>query len=254
MAIQLDIKSELPQAIRFTNEHVKQLPFSVSQALNATAQGSKFLPGSKQKSVLNASRGVISSQLDRPKEQTALRATVATKNNLQVTILPKDRPYKANPYIVGNIQGGNRPVRRWERDLKAAARQSIPANLRLVPTTALSGQLDRFGNVPRPVIRSIKSGMSTTYLSGGANYFAGKPRGGNRPYGIYRRFAANNRLQAMFIGFPSLSYGNKLTRLVPEMERNAQRNFGSYLRHFLHRNVAANVKAGRADLRRGFFL
>ena len=145
-------------------------------------------------------------------------------------------------------------MRRWERDLKAAARQSIPANLRLVPTTALSGQLDRFGNVPRPVIRSIKSGMSTTYLSGGANYFAGKPRGGNRPYGIYRRFAANNRLQAMFIGFPSLSYDTKLTRLVPEMERNAQRNFGSYLRHFLHRNVAANVKAGRADLRRGFFL
>ena len=89
MAIQLDIKSELPQAIRFTNEHVKQLPFSVSQALNATAQGSKFLPGSKQKSVLNASRGVLSSQLDRPKEQTALRATVATKRNLQVTIPPR---------------------------------------------------------------------------------------------------------------------------------------------------------------------
>ena len=254
MAITLDIKSELPQAIRFTNEHVKQLPYSVSQALNATAQGSNFLPGSRQKSVLNASRGVISSQLDRPKEQTALRATVATKRNLQVTILPKDRPYKANPYIVGNIQGGNRPVRRWERDLKAAARQSIPANLRLVPTEALSGQLDKYGNVPRGVIKTIKLGMSTTYQSGGSNYFAGKPRGGNRDYGIYRRFAANKRLQAVFIGFESLSYNRNLTRLVPEMERNAQRNFGNYLRHFLHQNVAANVKAGRADLRRGFFV
>lgn len=253
MAITLDIKSELPQAIRFTNEHVKQLPFSVSQALNATAQGSKFLPGSKQKSVLNASRGVLQSQLDRPKEQTGLRATVATKRNLQVAIIPKDRPYPSNRYIVGNLQGGNRPIRRWEKDLKAAARKTIPSNLRLVPAPALDGQLDRFGNVPRSVINSIKSGMNTKYVSGGANYFAGRPRGGSRSYGIYRRFAANNRLQAMFIGFPSLSYGNKLTRLVPEMERNAQRNFGSYLRHFLNRNVAANVKAGRADTRVGFF-
>ena len=145
-------------------------------------------------------------------------------------------------------------MRRWERELKAAARQSIPANLRLVPTEALSGQLDKYGNVPRGVIKTIKLGMSTTYQSGGSNYFAGKPRGGNRDYGIYRRFAANKRLQAVFIGFESLSYNRSLTRLVPEMERNAQRNFGSYLRHFLNQNVAASVKAGRADLRRGFFI
>ena len=159
-----------------------------------------------------------------------------------------------NKYFQGNLQGGNRPVKVWERTLQSAARNTFPSGMRLIPTDNLSGFVDRFGNIPKPVIQSITSGMSTKYQGGGANYFAGKPRGGNRPYGIYRRFAANNRLQAMFIGFPSLSYGNKLTRLVPEMERNAQRNFGSYLRHFLNRNVAANVKAGRADLRRGFFL
>ena len=33
----LDIKSELPKAIRWTDQMTKQLPFAISQALNATA-------------------------------------------------------------------------------------------------------------------------------------------------------------------------------------------------------------------------
>ena len=34
--IKLDIKSELPTAVKWTNEHTKQLPFSIAQALTAT--------------------------------------------------------------------------------------------------------------------------------------------------------------------------------------------------------------------------
>ena len=34
--IKLDIKSELPQAAKWTNEHTKQLPFSIAQALGLT--------------------------------------------------------------------------------------------------------------------------------------------------------------------------------------------------------------------------
>ena len=36
-SITLDIKSELPKAIRWTDTMTKQLPFAISQALNATA-------------------------------------------------------------------------------------------------------------------------------------------------------------------------------------------------------------------------
>ena len=35
--IKLDIKSELPQAAKWTNEHTKQLPFSIAQAITATS-------------------------------------------------------------------------------------------------------------------------------------------------------------------------------------------------------------------------
>jgi hypothetical protein len=255
-SIVVDIKSELPTAIKWTNEHTRQLPFSISQALNATAQGSKFIPGSQRKSVLKASQSILASKLDRPKPATqkGLRATVASKRNLQVVILPKDRPYPMNKYIQGNLQGGNRPVKVWERTLQSAARNTFPSNMRLVPTENLSGFVDRFGNIPKPVIQSITSGMSTKYQGGGANYFAGKPRGGNRPYGIYRRYAANKRLQAVFVGMSSLSYDSKLSVLVPQLERKAQQNFGVYLRHFLSRNVANQVRMGRADLRTGLLV
>ena len=62
--IKLDIKSELPTAIKWTNEHTKQLGFSVAQALNASVQGSKFIAGSKQKSALNALAGSSRRYLD----------------------------------------------------------------------------------------------------------------------------------------------------------------------------------------------
>ena len=255
-SIVLDIKSELPTAIKWTNEHTRQLPFSVSQALNATAQGSKFIAGSKEKSLLQESQSILAKTLDRPKPATqkGLRATVASKRNLQVMILPKDRkPYPMNKYFQGNLQGGNRPVKVWERTLQSAARNTFPSGMRLIPTDNLSGFVDRFGNIPKPVIQSITSGMSTKYQGGGANYFAGKPRGGNRPYGIYRRYAANKRLQAVFVGVTSLSYNRSLSVLVPQLERRAQQNFGVYLREMLSRNVAKEVSMGRADLRTGLF-
>ncbi len=70
MAIQLDIKSELPKAIKWTDLHTKQLPFSISQAMNASVKGLAVIPGSKQKSALNALAGASRRYLDQPKPQT----------------------------------------------------------------------------------------------------------------------------------------------------------------------------------------
>ena len=103
--IKLDIKSELPTAVKWTNEHTKQLGFSIAQALNASVQGSKFIAGSKQKSALNALAGSSRRYLDRPKKSTqkGFRATVANKRNLATTILPKDKPYNQDRDLSGSI-------------------------------------------------------------------------------------------------------------------------------------------------------
>ena len=144
-------------------------------------------------------------------------------------------------------------MKEWELRLQKAARNTFPSGSRLIPTSNLGSVIDRFGNVPKSTINNIAQNMTTKYKGGGFNYFAGKPKGGNRPYGVYRRFATNNRLQAVFIAMPVLTYKRSLTRLEPELERQAQSNFGSYLRHFLHRNVAAEMRRGTADTRTGIF-
>ena len=110
MGLKLDIKSELPNAINWTNQHTKQLPFSIAQAINASVQGSKFIAGSKQKSALNRLAGSSRRYLDRPKPQTqkGFRATVAKKSTLTSVITTKDKPYNMCRYLDQNIFGGNR--------------------------------------------------------------------------------------------------------------------------------------------------
>jgi len=246
----VDLTSQLPTAISWTAQHNKQLPFSVSQALNTTAQGSRFVAGSQQVSMLAVSQEVIKGKLDRPKPQVqkGLRATVANKRKLAVDILPKDRPQflSSNRYIAGNTAGGNRPAKGWEKALIQAGGSAFPAGTRLVPGPGMEGLLDEFGNVPRSTIKAIKAGMSTKYVSGGQNYFAGKPRGAykgkERGYGIYRRFAGNNRLQAVFIGFNTLTYDRNLAQLVPKMHQRLEQSFSSYLVQFLEANVQQNLK------------
>ena len=102
MGIKLDIKSELPTAIKWTNQHTKQLPFSIAQAINASVLGSKFVAGSKQKSALNRLAGSSRRYLDRPKKQTqkGFRATIAKKSTLRSVITTADeRPYNMGRYI-----------------------------------------------------------------------------------------------------------------------------------------------------------
>ena len=51
---ELESVAELKLAEKWTNEHTKQLPFSIATAMNAAVQGSKFISGSKQRSALQA--------------------------------------------------------------------------------------------------------------------------------------------------------------------------------------------------------
>ena len=89
--IKLDIKSELPKAVKWTNEHTKQLPFSIAQALTATSKGIKQIPESKTKNILADYKRIINSRLDRPTKgiQNGFFATTANKRTLRTQITPK---------------------------------------------------------------------------------------------------------------------------------------------------------------------
>lgn len=248
MAITLDIKSELPTAIKWTNEHTKQLPFSIAQALTASAKGNSSIPGSKQKSALNALQESATRFLDKPKPQTAkgFRATTANKRNLSLMIMPKDKPWDRNRYLSGNILGGQRAPKPYEIAFAARSNGDIQQGSRFVPTGAL--KTDAFGNVSKANIRRVINNLEKT---GRGRTTIGKPEGTTKPLGVYRQ-EAKGRLRPLFLVKPVNNYSAVFPaqRIAEQKIRSV---FGLYLRDRLARNVAANVKAGRADMRTGIF-
>ena len=248
MAIQLDIKSELPTAIKWTNEHTKQLPFSIAQAMTAAAKGIKAIPGSQQKSALNALQASARRFLDKPKPQTAkgFRATTANKRTLSLMILPKDKPWDRNRYLSGNILGTQRAPKPYEIAFASLSNNQIQRGTRFVPTGALKP--DAFGNVSRSNISRIISSVGKT---GRGRTLIGRPEGTDKPLGVYRQ-GAKGRLRPLFLAKPVGTY-----RAIFPAQRIAEQKirsvFGLYLRDRLARNVAANVRSGRADMRTGIF-
>jgi len=248
MAITLDIKSELPKAIKWTNEHTKQLPFSISQAMNASVKGLAAVPGSKQKSAINGLAGSSKRFFDRPKPATSTGffATTANKRTLSLVIKPKDKPWDRNRYLSGNIFGGARPPKPFEIAFAAQSKGQIPTGARFVPTGAI--KQDRYGNVSKSNLRKILNGVGTGSNTGN-NIFIGKPTGGGRQLGVYRR-ERKFKLRPLFFVESSVDYSARFPA-VRIIESKVKSTFGLYLRTQLARNVAANVKAGRADMRTG---
>ena len=239
MAIRLDIKSQLPQATKWTNQHTKQLPFSIAQAINASVQGSKFIAGSKGRSALHVLAVKSRRYLDRPKKQTqkGFRATVARKATLTSVITTKDRPYNMGRYLDQNIFGSNRLPKYDALFVNHSTATNIPGNSILVPTQAV--KRDRYGNITKSTINKIYTAIGTKRITGN-NIFVGKPTGGNRPAGVYRR-DRGNKLRALFIAQPNATYP-AIFPAKKEAENIISRTFGMYLRRQLQVNVANNLK------------
>ena len=241
MGIRLNIKSELPTAIKWTNQHTKQLPYSISQAINASVQGSKFLPGSKQKSALNTLAGSSRRYLDKPKPSTqkGFRATIAKKSTLTSVITPKDRPYNQNRYLSGSILGGTRRPKYDALFVNHPAAKDMPRNSKLVPTGFLDKHKDQYGNVKKSFINKLYKSVGTGNRTGN-NIFIGKPRGGARPAGVYRR-EREYVLRPLFIAQSTVGY-NAIFPAKKEAEGAITKTFGLYLRRQLQVNVSKEIK------------
>ena len=241
MGIRLNIKSELPTAIKWTNQHTKQLPYSISQAINASVQGSKFLPGSKQKSALNTLAGSSRRYLDKPKPSTqkGFRATIAKKSTLTSVITPKDRPYNQNRYLSGSILGGTRRAKYDALFVNHPTAKDMPRNSKLVPTGFLDKHKDQYGNVKKSFINKLYKSVGTGNRTGN-NIFIGKPKGGARPAGVYRR-EREYVLRPLFIAQSTVSY-NAIFPAKKEAEGAITKTFGLYLRRQLQVNVSKEIK------------
>ena len=236
----VDLTSELPLAAAWTKEHSRQLPFSASEALNLSIQGSRFIAGTREASALAALATMTKAKLDRPKPQTVTgyRATRAKKRALVVDILPKDRPFDRKRYLEGNYLGGERVVKPFEIAFAANSRNAIPLGTRFVPTGAVKP--DQFGNVRKSQINKILDGIGNTGRTG-SNHFIGKPRGGNRPAGVYRR-ERGHKLRPLFLVDSSVSYQASLTVFTTVTDK-LRSTFDFYLRQQLSNNVRDRLRS-----------
>ena len=128
--------------------------------------------------------------------------------------------------------------------------RNIPSGSRLVPTPAMKRDKTH-GNISKTQINKLFDQANTSYYQTNS-VFIGKPRGGNRPPGVYRRSNKNNTLRPLFYAVSNVRYGARFpTEKV--VGQSIQKDFGIYLRQELAKNVAKNVKAGKADTRTGIF-
>ena len=232
MSIKLDIKSELPTAIKWTNQHTKQLPFSIAQSLTAISKGIKEIPQSQNKSIISDFRRLAEQKLDKPKKQTTTGwfATTARKTDLKTVITPKNKPWDRNPYVKGLMKGGDRPAK-WI-ELEARKLSSLPSNIDLVPTR--NTPRDTYGNPRRAFVKRHLSNV------GSGKTFIGKPEGTTRPIGIYQ--VKGSSLTALFVGQSSTNYPAPFRGLDKKAYARAQQVFGKYLRMRLETNVRNSIK------------
>jgi hypothetical protein len=217
-SITLDIKSELPKAIRWTDQMTKQLPFAISKALNSVGFDAR-----------SALKGASRTYLDKPTPfiQNAWRVQKSTKRNLVVTVFPEA---KREPYLRTNITGGTRGLKPFEAKYLGDGIGNMPANSRLIPAVV---RRNAYGNVGLATLRRISQQVGT---KGRNSVFIGKPVGDARPAGVYQR-APGGKLRPLFIATPQATYRPRFP--IGEIgTKVAERRFGVYLRSALEQAVA----------------
>lgn len=214
----LDIRSELPKAIRWTDQMTKQLPFAISQALNSVGFDAR-----------TALKGASRTYFDRPTPfiQNAWRVEKSTKRSLVVTIFPEA---KREPYLRANILGGRRGTKPFEAKYLGEASSSLPRGSKLIPAAI---RRNAQGNVGLAALKRISGQIGAT---GRGSVFVGTPRGGNRPPGVYQR-GTKGRLVPLFVAVPSATY-RPIFPITDIGTKVAERRFGNYLRTSLQKALA----------------
>lgn len=201
--------AEVIASVRDIPERV--IPFAASTALTRTAKHAQQieLPAEMRK--------VFRSPVDYT--INSLRVEPSTKDTLRARVMVKDKASGVAPenYLQPEVQGGGRKHKGAEMAMRYAGVLS-PSQFAM-PGAGLS--LDASGNVKGSEVRTILSALKKIRGGVGAkgqaagrgrklanDLFVGKPNGGNRPDGIWRR--EGKRLRALFVFTSAPDYSQRL--------------------------------------------
>lgn len=193
------------------------IPYAASTALTRVAKhaATTVLPAEMRKNFSNPTSYTLNSLRVVPSTTDTLSARVMVKD--KAAGLPQER------YLLPEVEGGQRNRKGLESALGYMG--ILRSGQYAMPGKAAT--LDASGNVSGAQVRTILAALKN--IRGGVNIFAGKPMGGNRPSGIYRR--EGKRLRPLFIftdkaptyapalDFTGTVQGVVLDRFRPEFER-----------------------------------
>lgn len=194
--IRVTVSSDLDKLIaKIDNVRRDQLPFAIAKAVTMTAQIAK-----------KRLEDDMPRAFDRPTPYTkgSLYLRSATKANPSAMVWLKDDAGKGTPaakYLLPQIAGGSRPLKRMERALQITNKVST----RMYAMPGSAAQLDAYGNMNRGQVVKILSALGAGEVKAGylANrtkaskkrkgkkapeYFIGTPGGGRLPLGVYQRY------------------------------------------------------------------
>lgn len=213
MGITITAKHDLIRARAMILAASRQLPFATKLALNDVAFEVKDSLGKASNQVFDRPTAFI---------KNAWRVKKATKLDLVALVFPEA---KREPYLLANITGGQRGVKKIEAAFKGVATQRPPAD-KFFPTSLQ--KKDSKGNVSRATLRKILQSLKSGE-SGRNTYFIGQPRGKQdvRPYGIYRRMA--RKIKPVFLPATQTMKYDAIFDIKGIGQKVVERRFARYL-------------------------
>ena len=177
----ITLDADLSGAANWSAAMARQMPFATSLALNRTAFDIR--------QIFNYETTRFFDQ-PVPFTQRAFLVERSTKQNLEAVVYAEARRAR---YLRFGIDGGLRPQKGLEAKFVGQQVGNIPRGAQLRPTGAVKRTAG--GNVGLATLRAISGKVAT---SGPNSVMIGKPRGGARPPGIYRR-TPGGKLRPLFI-------------------------------------------------------
>ena len=261
--ITLDIKSQLPTAIRWTDAMVKQLPWAVAKAMTESAKKAQI-----------ALKAQTPRYIDRPTPFTLNSTFVryANPKNLEAWVGFKDFAPKGTPaakYLQPMVGGGIRSAKSTERQLQAAgllrpgqfitpvsAGQdgNVPplkvnqyGNLTGATYTQVLSRLVAFGE--QGYTANVSSDKRSQAKRRQRDYFIGRP--GGLPLGIYARLGKRPKNGGLARGFHTAFYVTRQPMYRPTfpvekiLSSTFNNTFGPNLRNALQAELAYQASRNR---------
>ena len=248
--ITLNIESELPKAIRWTDAMTKQLPWAIAKAMTESAKKAQV-----------ALKAQTPRYVNRPTSFTLNSTFVryASPKNLEAWVGFKDFASKGTPaakYLQPMVSGTPRSQKASERQLIASG--VLPPGSFIVPTGVTPLRLNQYGNLSGSTYTQMLSRLKalgeqgyTANASRSArsqskrsqrDFFVGRPNG--LPLGIYARVGKRPKGGGLPRGFHTVFYVTRQPQyratfpVQKILDSTFKSPFGPNLRNALARELA----------------